>query len=72
MFIDWLSISQEHPHDLPNLGGVKFLTIDEETGDVISSKRPKHKHRESFSTSIDIHISGRRIRVDGNPSRVGR
>jgi len=72
MFIDWLSISQEHPHDLPNLGGKKFLTIDEATGDVISSKRPKHKHRESFSTSIDIHISGRRIRVDGNPSRVGR
>ncbi|GHS81673.1 hypothetical protein PAGU2196_25070 [Pseudomonas sp. PAGU 2196] len=72
MFIDWLTVSQEHPHDLPVVCDVFTLTIDANTNEVLSTKQPRFVHRESYSTSVTIHVSGRNVRVDGNPSRVGR
>lgn len=72
MFIDWLTVSQEHAHDLPVVCDVFTLTIDANTNEVLSTKQPRFVHRESFSTSVTIHVSGRNVRVDGNPSRVGR
>lgn len=72
MFIDWLTVSQEHPHDLPVVCDVFTVTIDANTDEVLSTKQPRFVHRESFSTSVTIHVSGRNVRVDGNPSRVGR
>lgn len=72
MFIDWLSISQEHTHDLPVVCDVLMLTIDTNTNEVISTSQPKFKHEASFSTSVTIHVQGRKIRVEGNPSRIGR
>lgn len=72
MFIDWLTISQEHDHDLPVVCDVFTLTIDANTDEVLSTKQPRFVHRESFCTSVTIHVSGRNIRVDGNPSRIGR
>ena len=70
--IDWLTISQEHQHDLPVVCDVVTLTIDANTNELLSTKQPGFVHRESFSTSVTIHVSGRNVRVDGNPSRVGR
>ncbi|RDL12924.1 phage/plasmid replication protein [Pseudomonas jessenii] len=72
MFIDWLTISQEHDHDLPIVCDVFTLTIDANTNEVLSTRQPRFKHEGSFSTSVTIHIQGRKIRVEGNPSRVGR
>ena len=72
MFIDWLTISQEHDHDLPVVCDVFTVTIDANTDEVLSTKQPRFVHRESFSTSVTIHVSGRNVRIDGNPSRVGR
>lgn len=72
MFIDWLTISQEHDHDLPIVGNIVHLTIDANTDEVLSTRQPRFKHEGSFSTSVTIHIQGRKIRVEGNPSRVGR
>ncbi|MGJ7552100.1 phage/plasmid replication domain-containing protein [Pseudomonas alloputida] len=72
MFIDWLTVSQEHQHDLPIVGHVMCLTVDVTTDEVLSTKSPRFVHRESYSTSVTIHVSGRNVRVDGNPSRVGR
>jgi len=72
MFIDWLTISQEHDHDLPVVCDVFTLTIDANTDEVLSTKQPRFVHRESFCTSVTIHVSGRNVRVDGNPSRIGR
>jgi hypothetical protein len=72
MFIDWLTVSQEHQHDLPIVGHVMCLTVDLTTDEVLSTKSPRFVHRESYSTSVTIHVSGRNVRVDGNPSRVGR
>lgn len=72
MFIDWLTISQEHDHDLPVVCDVFTLTIDANTDEVLSTRQPRFKHEASFSTSVTIHVQGRKVRVEGNPSRVGR
>lgn len=72
MFIDWLTISQEHDHDLPIVGNIVHKTVDANTDEVLSTRQPRFKHEGSFSTSVTIHVHGRKIRVDGNPSRVGR
>jgi hypothetical protein len=72
MFIDWLTISQEHDHDLPVVCDTFSVTFDALTDEVISVNQPRFKHESSHSTKIDIHVRGRSVRVDGNPSRVGR
>lgn len=72
MIIDWLTVSQEHDHDLPVVCDVFTLTIDSNTNEVLSTRQPRFKHEASHSTSVTIHVQGRKIRVEGNPSRVGR
>lgn len=72
MFIDWLTISQEHDHDIRQVGDVVFLTVDLLTGERLSERQPSFKHEGSYSTSVKIHVQGRKIRVEGNPSRIGR
>jgi hypothetical protein len=72
MFIDWLTISQEHDHDLPVVCDVFTLTIDANTNEVLSTRQPRFKHEGSHSTSVTIHVQGRKVRVEGNPSRIGR
>lgn len=72
MMIDWLSVSQEHDHDLPVVCDVFTLTIDANTNEVLSTRQPRFKHEASHSTSVTIHVQGRKVRVEGNPSRVGR
>lgn len=72
MFIDWLSVSQEHDHDLPVVCDVFTLTIDANTHEVLSTRQPWFKHEGSYSTSIKISVQGRKVRVDGNPSRIDR
>jgi hypothetical protein len=72
MFIDWLTISQEHDHDLPIVANVFHETRDAITREVLSTRQPPIKHEGSFSTSIDISVQGRKIRVSGNPSQIGR
>lgn len=72
MFIDWLTISQEHDHDLPVVCDVFTLTIDANTNEVLSTHQPRFKHEASHSTSVTIHVQGRKVRVEGNPSRIGR
>lgn len=72
MFIDWLTISQDHQHDLPVVGHIMSFTVDLTTNEVLTTRQPRFKHEASFSTSVTIHVQGRKVRVEGNPSRVGR
>src|SRR5690606_22117971 len=65
MFIDWLSVSQEHDHDLPVVCDVYTLTIDAHSHEVLTSRQPRFKHEGSFSSSIVISVQGRKVRVDG-------
>lgn len=72
MFFDWLSIYQDHDHELPIIGDRAFLAIDTQTGEELGVKQPTVTHSGSYSTSINIRISGNRITVTGNPSRINR
>jgi hypothetical protein len=72
MFIDWLKVSQEFDYDLPVICDTAFHAVDTLTGEVLSTSYPTHKHEGSHSSTIKIHISGRKITVDGNPSRLDR
>lgn len=71
-FVDWLTVSQEHAFDLPVVCDVMTITIDTNTNEVLSTRQPRFKHEASYSTSVTIHVQGRKVRVEGNPSRVGR
>jgi len=72
MFYDWLTIYQDHDEKLPYLGDRRELVIDVETGETLTERQPAFKHEGSFSTSVSIRISGGRITVKGNPSRINR
>lgn len=72
MFIDWLKVSQEYDFDLPVICDTAFHAIDTLTGEVLSTSYAPVKHEGSHSSTIKIHISGRKITVDGNPSRLDR
>lgn len=72
MFIDWLSIYQDFDQALPLISDRHYMAIETSTGEELGIKQDTLKHEGSFSTSINIRISGNRITVTGNPSRVGR
>ncbi|HOY24783.1 MAG TPA: hypothetical protein PK002_16620 [Cellvibrio sp.] len=71
MFIDWLTIYQDFDYQLPLIGDRAFLVVDmtiDGAGDVIGTKCPAINHEGSFSTSLQIRISGNRLTVSGNPT----
>lgn len=72
MFFDWLSVYQDHEGALPVISDRHFLAIDTATGEDLGVTQPTLQHEGSYSTSINIRISGNRISVSGNPSRVNR
>lgn len=72
MFIDWLTVHQDFSEALPFVGPHEILVRCTETGEVIHSKQPTFQHEGSFSTTVQIRISGNRITVSGNPSRFDR
>lgn len=72
MFIDWLRLSQTFDFDLPTVCDVYSLTIDANTHEILSTKQPKFQHRGSHCSSITINIQGRKLTLDGNPSRINR
>lgn len=72
MFIDWLTVSQEFDYDLPVVCDVFTVTIDSHTGEHLNTRQPRWKHSGSFSSLIMVSVQGRKVRVEGNPSRFNR
>lgn len=72
MFIDWLSVTQEFPFDLPVVSDVINQKIDAYTGEVLAINQPRLTHEGSYSSSITITVRGRCLTVEGNPSRINR
>ena len=72
MFYDWLTIYQDHKGDLPMIGDRATITIDTATGIHLGTSQPIVQHEGSYCTSIQIRISGNRVTVKGNPSRINR
>lgn len=75
MFFDWLACYQDYDFDLPVIAnnGYCFIDFTAPEDDQYKQVRQNRIHHEgSFSTSIQIHVKGRRILVSGNPSRYNR
>ena len=73
--IDWLSIHQDYPDDLPEVasGRVLAVVIDQDGNESLDWESVRSVQVEgSHSSSVLIRCSGRRVEFSGNPSRFGR
>ena len=71
MFIDWLDLYQDHDHEIAPREGA-FFEVDAITGEYRQMKQPPILHKGSYSTSIQVVVTGSRVRVSGNPSKFNR
>lgn len=71
-FYDWVKVYQDFYFEIPLVGKRASQNIDVETGEYGKIYQHTFQHEGSFSTSINISISGNRIEMSGNPSRYGR
>ncbi|MDL2337079.1 MAG: phage/plasmid replication protein [Pseudomonadota bacterium] len=70
MFVDWVSVSQYHGADTPELvGSLSFKNLDDEAP--IESSGPKQS-RGSHDSSLQVKSHNGWVRVSGNPSRWNR
>jgi len=72
MFIDYLSVEQVYPFDLPKVADITIERYCARTGERLSVTQPGWKHEGSYTTSINIRVDGRKLIVQGNPSAVDR
>lgn len=72
MFYDWIKAFQEYEVDLPQIGDVITRRFDVDTDELLSTSVPAFFAEGSYCTTFRIHVCGRRITVDGNPSRINR
>lgn len=75
MFFDWLAGYQDYDFDLPIISNTGWCFIDflaDESHQFKTPQQNKLLHEGSYSTSIIIHVKGRRIYISGNPSRYNR
>lgn len=72
MFYDWIAAYQDFPHDLPKVADIVIRRFDSETEELLSEACPAFHAEGSYSTKFKIRVVGRRIYVDGNPSRLNR
>ena len=72
MFYDWIKAYQDYDFDLPKVGEVITRRFDIGTDELLSTSVPAFFAEGSYCTVFRIHVCGRRITVDGNPSRLNR
>jgi len=72
MFIDYLSVEQVYPFDLPKIAGITIERYCSRSGERLSVSQPSVKYEGSHSTSIRIRVDGRKLIIEGNPSSVDR
>jgi hypothetical protein len=76
MFYDWLYAYQDYDFDLPlisNSGSTRWeLGEDGEFHTTSDLLQHTVKQEGSYSTTINVTVRGRRVIIDGNPSRFNR
>lgn len=72
MFYDWLKVTQQFDTDLPLVSDRAYQNIVVESGELGHVCQPRFQHKGSFSTAINVQISGSRLTMDGNPSKFNR
>ncbi|MBB2487457.1 DNA replication protein [Mitsuaria sp. WAJ17] len=71
-FVDWLTISQEHPEKgLPVVDSGCVMACDD-AGELVWKTVRAVQHQGSFETSISVKCDGVRVTLSGNLSRFGR
>ncbi len=72
-FIDWLSVTQEHPEGgLPVVGKEMVTKYDLQTGQILRDSPNSKTLEGSYSTYLLVRCDGIRVSVEGNPSRWQR
>lgn len=71
-FVDWLTITQEHPEGGLPLVDAGAVWATDETGEVKWRTVRRVQHEGSFETSISVKCDGSRIELSGNVGRFGR
>lgn len=71
-FIDWLKVYQEFDCKLPLISDRFSIVIDSLTGERVTDKQFPVKYEGSHCSEITISVTGGRITIDGNPSRINR
>lgn len=73
IFIDWLTIRQEHVlGELPLIGKDVKVSYDLQTGQKNYEILTGIQHEGSHSTSLRVRCDGRMVEVSGNPSAFSR
>lgn len=72
MFYDWIKAFQDYDYDLPKVADIVVRRHDSETDELLSESAPAFLAEGSYCTSFRIQVCGRRLVVDGNPSRIDR
>lgn len=71
VFIDWLSVWQDHP-ECPVWGSTRRFEFDLETGELQSEVVRGRQVEGSWQSGLHVRSTGSRVEVSGNPSRFGR
>ncbi|WP_041067153.1 hypothetical protein [Thiolapillus brandeum] len=72
-FIDWLSVTQEHPEGgLPVVGKEMITKYDLQTGQILRDSPNSKPLEGSYSTYLLVRCDGSKVSVEGNPSRWQR
>jgi len=72
MFIDYLSVEQVYPFELPKIAPITIEKYCSRTGERLATTQPKVKYEGSYSTSITVRVDGCKLIVQGNPSAIDR
>lgn len=72
MFFDWIKAYQDFPFDLPHRAPVILRRFDAQTDEILGQSAPAFFAEGSYCTTFRIHVCGRRLTIDGNPSRINR
>jgi len=72
MFIDYLSVYQDHKRELPYISETLNVTMCRKSGEPLRVFQPIQQFEGSYTTKINILVSDRRISMWGNPSRINR
>lgn len=72
VFYDWITAYQDYPFDLPQRSPWISRRFDAETDELLGQSAPAFHAEGSYCTVFRIHVCGRRLTIDGNPSRLNR
>jgi II/X family phage/plasmid replication protein len=71
-FVDWLTVTQDHPQGGLPLVDAGAVWATDETGEVKWRTVRRVQHHGSFETSISVKCDGSRVELSGNVGRFGR